>query len=74
MPMPPARKSAGRFAFWCSVNDPKGPSIAISVPAAASIRLRLNALPVNRVANMMRGRSAGDDVMEKVLVVPSASS
>ena len=51
-PIPPARKTAGLFAFLWSVKEPLAEAMLISVPIGAVCNDRLNAVSRIRVANV----------------------
>src|SRR5262245_24553266 len=72
MPMPPARKTAGRAAFWLRIKEPKGPTIRTSVPSGMVLRTRLNAVSRMRVAIIKSG-SPGALAIEKFRIPPSAA-
>jgi hypothetical protein len=72
MPMPPARKTAGRASAGSSVNIPAGPRRATRPPWGIAFSTRLNAVSRMRVA-ITSSFSWGALTIEKVRALPLAS-
>jgi hypothetical protein len=65
IPIPPARKTAGRETFLCNAKDPIGPFIVTSAPIARRDNARLKAVSRMRVATTISSAN-GELAIEKV--------
>ena len=72
MPIPPAKRTAGRVLFRGSVIQPNGPWRRSSLPRGNELRVRLNAVVRRRMATI-RFLSCGALAMERARVLPSRS-